>query len=253
MTAPPRLRASGVTKVYADSADSRVEALRGVDIAVAQGEFLAVTGASGCGKSTLLHLLGALDVPTTGEVWLDEEPLSRLSRTQLAAIRNGRIGFVFQAFHLMPALTAYDNIALPAVLCGMRPRSYNGRIAELLDAMGLAAKADRYPSQLSGGEQQRVAIARALVMQPAVLLADEPTGNLDSDSGEQVMALLREQHRDGQTIVMVTHDLKVASHAGRVVHMRDGFITGDTDLTSAGVDLARRLDSLIQFDGDDLS
>jgi len=246
------LRAGGITKVYADSADSRVDALRGVDIEVGAGEFVAVTGPSGCGKSTLLHLLGALDVPTAGEIFLDEQPLSRLSRTELAAIRNARIGFVFQAFHLMPALTAYDNVTLPAVLSGQRTRSYHPRTIELLEAVGLASKADRYPSQLSGGEQQRVAIARALVMQPVVLLADEPTGNLDSDSGAQVMSLLRDRHNEGQTIVMVTHDLKIASHAQRVVFMRDGMISGDAGVEPDAEGVARRLTSLIQFDGDDL-
>ena len=249
---PPRLRTVAVRKVYADSTDTAVDALRGVDLAVAAGEFVAVTGPSGCGKSTLLHLLGGLDVPTSGDVLLNETVLSGLDRTALAAVRNLHVGFVFQAFHLMPALTAYDNVTLPAVLAGRRPREYDDRARELLAAVGLAGKADRYPAQLSGGEQQRVAIARALVMSPSVLLADEPTGNLDSDSGEQIIALLREQHRSGQTIVLVSHDLKVASHAQRVLFMRDGLIVSDTNIEADASGLSR-LDQLIQFDGEELS
>jgi len=250
--ARPRLRTVAVSKVYADSADTAVEALRAVDLTVGAGEFVAVTGPSGCGKSTLLHLLGGLDVPTSGEVLLDQTALSGLDRTALAAVRNQHIGFVFQAFHLMPALSAYDNVTLPAVLAGRRPRDYDNRARELLAAVGLASKGDRYPAQLSGGEQQRVAIARALVMSPSVLLADEPTGNLDSDSGEQIIALLHEQHRSGQTIVLVSHDLKVAGHAQRVLFMRDGQIVSDTNI-SAEADSLGRLDRLIQFDGDELS
>jgi putative ABC transport system ATP-binding protein len=248
--APPRLRAAAVTKTYDDGA-SGVAALRGVDFSVAPGEFVAVTGPSGCGKSTLLHLLGGLDVATAGEVYLDEQPLSALSRTALAAVRNRRVGFVFQAFHLLPALTAYDNVTMPAVLAGERPRTYHDRALSLLDAVGLADKADRLPSQLSGGEQQRVAIARALVMSPTVLLADEPTGNLDSDKGREVLDLLRQRHADGQTIVLVTHDLKIAAYADRVVSMRDGVVVSDADLPKSRDAARRTLARLVQSAADD--
>ena len=253
MTADPRLRAAAVTKVYADAGDTVVEALRGVDLDVAPGEFVAVTGPSGCGKSTLLHLLGGLDVASSGEVYLDKTPLSSLSRTALAAVRNRRVGFVFQAFHLLPAMSAYDNVTLPAVLAGQRPRNYHQRALDLLDAVGLAGKADRLPSQLSGGEQQRVAIARALVLAPAVLLADEPTGNLDTDMGNDVVRLIREQHSAGQTVVLVTHDLKIASHAQRVVFMRDGRVVSDADLPKkTGAAARTTLQRLVQASAEDL-
>jgi len=222
----PRLRAAGVTKTYDDGA-SGVAALRGVDLVVAAGEFVAVTGPSGCGKSTLLHLLGGLDVATSGDVFLDEQPLSALSRTALATLRNRQVGFVFQAFHLLPAMTAYDNVTLPAVLAGERPRAYHERALSLLDAVGLAGKADRLPAQLSGGEQQRVAIARALANQPRILLADEPTGELDARTGREMIELLAQVNRDGTTILVVTHDEKLALAARRVVHMQDGIIVDD--------------------------
>ena len=250
-TGPARLRADGVTKVYADSEDTAVSALRGVDLSVAPGEFVAVTGPSGCGKSTLLHLLGGLDVASSGEVYLDGAALSSLSRTALAGVRNRRVGFVFQAFHLLPAMSAYDNVTLPAVLAGESYRAYHSRAMSLLDAVGLAGKADRLPSQLSGGEQQRVAIARALVMSPAVLLADEPTGNLDSDMGREVIGLIRAQHDAGQTVVLVTHDLKIASHAQRVVFMRDGLVVSDTDLPRSGDAAQATLSRLVQSEGGD--
>ena len=248
--ASPRLRATAVTKTY-DDGDAGVAALRGVDLVVGQGEFVAVTGPSGCGKSTLLHLLGGLDVATTGDVFLDEQALSTLSRTALATLRNRRVGFVFQAFHLLPALSAYDNVTLPAVLAGERPRAYHERALALLDAVGLAGKADRLPSQLSGGEQQRVAIARALVMSPAVLLADEPTGNLDTDMGRDVIDLLRARHADGQTIVLVTHDMKIAACADRVVYMRDGVVVSDADLPKSRDAARRTLARLVQSSADE--
>lgn len=247
-----RLRAEGVTKVYAGADDASAFALRGVDLSVAPGEFVAVTGPSGCGKSTLLHLLGGLDVATSGEVYLDGTALSSLSRTALAGVRNRSVGFVFQAFHLLPAMSAYDNVSLPAVLAGESHRSYDARAMSLLESVGLAGKADRLPNQLSGGEQQRVAIARALVMSPTVLLADEPTGNLDSDMGREVIALIRAQHRAGQTVVVVTHDLKIASHASRVVFMRDGAVVSDTDLPAAGSEVGETLSHLVRSDGEEI-
>jgi putative ABC transport system ATP-binding protein len=215
------------------TAGGEVVALADVDVAVAPGEFVAVMGASGSGKSTLLHLLGGLDRPTTGEVSLDGRRLADLSTKELARVRAERVGFVFQLFNLLPSLTAAENVALPAVIARQRPASYVDRVSELLDAVGLSGKDDRLPSQLSGGEQQRVAIARALMMNPAVLLADEPTGNLDSRSGDEVMAMLARFHREGQTIVLVTHDVKVAGHAQRLLTMEDGHIVDELVLTDS--------------------
>jgi putative ABC transport system ATP-binding protein len=233
-----------VTKRYRDD-ESEVEALAGVDLEVATGEFVAVMGPSGSGKSTLLHLLGALDTPTSGEVFVEGTSLATLNRTKLAALRRNRIGFVFQLFNLIQSLTVFENIALPAIAAGERPASFTGRIDELLEIVGLSGKSSRYPSQLSGGEQQRVAVARALVRRPAVVLADEPTGNLDSKNGEALLDLFVRTHRDGQTIVLVTHDPKVASAADRVLFMRDGRFVEETPLhprRSSVADLVRMED-----------
>jgi len=205
--------------------EARVDAVRGVDLAIGRGEFVAVIGPSGSGKSTLLNLMGALDRPTSGEVLLSGQPLSRCSRKELARVRGLTIGFVFQAFNLVPGISAWDNVALPAVLLRKRPAEYRDEVTRLLDLVGLSSKADRLPGQLSGGEQQRVAFARALVMDPPILLADEPTGNLDSKAGEAIVDLLDASHDAGRTIVLVTHDLRMASRAQRIVHLRDGEIT----------------------------
>ena len=222
-----------------------VDALRGVEITVETGEFVSIMGQSGSGKSTLLHLLGGLDTPSDGDVILEGRTLAGLSRTELAAVRNRRVGFVFQLFNLVPSLTVEENVALPAAIAGVYDRTRRRRVAELLALVGLTDQRDRIPTRLSGGEQQRVAVARALLMEPAVLLADEPTGNLDSANGEAVMALLRDCHRDGQTIVLVTHDLKVAAQAQRLITMRDGQIIDETTLnpTSAGVSTLVRVDN----------
>jgi len=205
--------------------EARVDAVRGVDLAIGRGEFVAVIGPSGSGKSTLLNLMGALDRPTSGEVLLSGQPLSRCSRKELARVRGLTIGFVFQAFNLVPGISAWDNVALPAVLLRKRPAEYRDEVTRLLDLVGLSSKADRLPGQLSGGEQQRVAFARALVMDPPILLADEPTGNLDSKAGDAIVDLLDASHDAGRTIVLVTHDLRMASRAQRIVHLRDGEIT----------------------------
>jgi putative ABC transport system ATP-binding protein len=218
-----------------------VEALRGIDLIVPRGEFLAVMGPSGSGKSTLLHLMGALDSPTSGEVLVEGRALSSLSRRQLADVRGRRVGFVFQAFNLVPGLTVTENVALPAVLARQDASSYGPRVDALLDAVGLNDLADRYPSRLSGGQQQRVAIARGLVMEPAVLLADEPTGNLDSKSGREVQALFERCHEQGQTIVLVTHDVKVASRAERVISLRDGRIVDELHPRRSGPRALSRL------------
>ena len=224
MTLAVELR--GVRRTFRTE-DVAVEALQGVDLQVPKGEFLAVMGPSGSGKSTLLHLIGGLDRPTDGEVLVGGQPLAELSRRQLAEVRGHQVGFVFQAFNLVPGLTVAENVALPAVLARRRSSNYEPRVAQLLNTVGLEDVARRYPSQLSGGQQQRVAIARALVMEPDVLLADEPTGNLDTRSGKDVLGLFGRCHEDGQTIVLVTHDVKVASRAERVIHLRDGRITDE--------------------------
>ncbi len=208
--------------------EARVDAVQGIDLVIERGEFLAIVGPSGSGKSTLLNLIGALDQPTAGEVVLQGRSLAQRSRTELAHVRSATVGFVFQAFNLVPGISAAENVALPAVLARRRPSEYRDDVARLLDLVGLAAKADRLPGQLSGGEQQRVAIARALVMDPPVLLADEPTGNLDSKAGDGIIELLEASHHAGRTIVLVTHDMRLASRAGRIVHLRDGVITNET-------------------------
>jgi putative ABC transport system ATP-binding protein len=226
------IEARGVTRVHGDG-EAAVAALRDVDLAVAHGEFVAITGPSGCGKSTLLNLLGGLDRPTAGEIRLHGERTDDASEARKARLRRGDIGFVFQFFNLIANLTVADNVELPALLAGVPAREAARRRGELLQRLGLEEAAGRIPGALSGGQQQRVAIARALVNRPSVLLADEPTGNLDSTSAREVMGVLRERHDEGQTIVLVTHDLRVASTADRVVTMRDGEITGEADVASA--------------------
>jgi len=220
------LEALGVTKEYS-SDDVTVTALRGVELTVAAGEFVAVMGPSGCGKSTLLHLLGGLDTPTAGEIVLEGRTLASLSDRELTLVRRHRVGFVFQFFNLVPVLTAAENIALPAVIDGRNGAARDERLTELLQSLRLDAVADKVPSRLSGGEQQRVAIARAMFNRPAVLLADEPTGNLDRRSSEEVMDVFAACHADGQTIVLVTHDPIVAARASRVVFLRDGRLVGE--------------------------
>jgi putative ABC transport system ATP-binding protein len=196
--------------------------LRGVDIAVARGEFLAITGPSGSGKSTLLHVLGGLDRPDAGEVRLEGRPISSLSDEELAIVRRRRLGFVLQFFNLLPTLTATENAAFPLMLDGV-PEAFDRARASLAE-VGLADRAEHRPSQLSGGEQQRVALARALAAQPAVVMADEPTGNLDSLTGDDILKLLRRTADAGQTIVLVTHDAKAAAFADRIVRIVDGTI-----------------------------
>jgi putative ABC transport system ATP-binding protein len=214
----------GLTKVFApESGEARVEALRGIDLEISRGEFVSVMGPSGSGKSTLLHLVGGLDLPTTGAVLLDGIDLASLSDDALTLLRRRRIGFVFQAFNLIDVLTAEENVALPLLIDGVAEAEAHGRAAEALEQVGIGQRRGHWPSKLSGGEQQRVAIARALVTRPLLLLADEPTGNLDSASGEQVMALLRRLvDEQGQTILMVTHDARQAACADRLVRLRDG-------------------------------
>ncbi len=227
------IEAKNVWKSYKSDGTS-VHALAGVDLDVAEGEFVAVMGPSGSGKSTLLHIVGGLDSPDEGRVTIDGQDLSGLSRKELATIRRRHLGFVFQFFNLVPVLTVEENVALPAALDDVRESEYAEHLTELLETFGIEEQRDKLPAQLSGGEQQRVAIARALINHPAVLLADEPTGNLDRGSGSDVMALLRKLHKDGQTIVVVTHDPSVASFAQRVVFMRDGELVDEARLRTPG-------------------
>lgn len=203
-------------------------ALGGVDLRVGRGELVALTGPSGSGKSTLLHLAGALDLPTRGEVVVDGTSVASLDAAGRARLRNHTIGFVFQAFHLAPGLTVAENVALPAILAKRRAPEIRERVDGLLDLVDLTSKAHRRPSQLSGGEQQRAAVARALVMDPAIVLADEPTGNLDSAAGALVVDLLLAAHDAGRTVVIATHDLRLAARAQRVVHLRDGRLVHET-------------------------
>ena len=227
------LRARGLRKDYGNG-EALVRAVDEVDLDVAAGETLAVMGPSGCGKSTLLHLLGGLDRPSAGELWLNDRRTDRLSERALAGLRRQEIGFVFQAFHLMDELTARENVELPALLAGRSPRQARRRALVLLDQVGLADRAGHLPSALSGGQRQRVAIARALINDPLVVLADEPTGNLDSAATLDVLRLFDQLHASGLTLVIVTHDERVAATADRLVSMRDGALVDETKLTGGG-------------------
>jgi putative ABC transport system ATP-binding protein len=226
------LRACGLRKDYGKG-EGLVRAVADVDLEIARGEAVAVRGASGCGKSTLLHLLGGLDRPTAGELWLNGRRIDQLSERALAQLRRHEVGFVFQAFHLMDELTAQENIELPALLAGRSPREARRRARQLLDQVGLADRADHLPSALSGGQRQRVAIARALANEPAVVLADEPTGNLDSAGTLEVLRLFGTLHEDGLTLVVVTHNERIAASANRQVSMRDGAFVGETLVTDS--------------------
>ncbi|MEV0270691.1 ABC transporter ATP-binding protein [Hamadaea sp. NPDC050747] len=248
--ATPMLRAVGLSKVYGED-ESLVRAVDEVDLEVPAGQTLAVIGASGCGKSTLLQLLGGLDRPSDGEVWLGGRRIDHFGERALARLRRTAIGFVFQAYHLMDELTAAENVQLPALLAGVSPRTARRRAAALLDRVGLADRARRLPSELSGGQRQRVAIARALVNEPMVVFADEPTGNLDSAATHEILRLFAGLRAQGQTLVLVTHDERVAATADRVVSMRDGMVTSDTGhpagsgRPSGGV----RLGTLLSWEG----
>ncbi len=223
----PLVELHDISKVYRVGAIA-VPALRGVSLAVERGEFVAIMGASGSGKSTLMHIIGCLDRPTAGRYLLEGREVGGLSRDALAAIRNRRIGFVFQSFHLLPRATALANVELPLLYNGCAPAERRRRAAEALETVGLAGREDHRPNQLSGGEQQRVAIARALVGGPTLLLADEPTGNLDSRRSLEIVGMLQRLNRGrGLTVIVVTHEPDIAAFAGRILQCRDGRIVGD--------------------------
>jgi putative ABC transport system ATP-binding protein len=234
----PIVRATGLCKVYGKD-EGLVRAVDDVDLEVAPGEALAIMGPSGCGKSTLLHLMGGLDRPTAGELWLAGRRVDRLSERGLADFRRHGVGFVFQAFHLMEELTAQENVELPALLAGRSPRQARRRARQLLDQVGLSERAGYLPPALSGGQRQRVAIARALANEPQIVLADEPTGNLDSAATLEVLRLFEGLRTAGLTLVVVTHDERIAATADRTISMRDGAFVDETRLAGGpGVNLS---------------
>ena len=221
----------GIKKVfYTDEVETH--ALSDIHLEIRKGEYVAIAGPSGCGKTTLLSILGLLDSPTEGNYTLDGQPVSRLSASERARVRNRQIGFIFQAFNLIGDLTVYENVELPLTYRGMAAEDRRKRVQAALERVGMSHRMKHFPAQLSGGQQQRVAVARAVAGDPAILLADEPTGNLDSTNGEAVMELLRELHQSGATICMVTHDARYARHAERSVHLFDGKVVEERQLTA---------------------
>jgi putative ABC transport system ATP-binding protein len=215
-----------LTREY-DMGSELVRALRGVSVQIRQNEYVAVMGPSGSGKSTLMNLVGCLDTPTSGEYWLNGQKVSDLADDELARIRNKEIGFVFQTFNLLPRADALHNVELPLIYAGVAARQRRDRAAQALQRVGLGDRMEHKPNELSGGQRQRVAIARALVNEPSILLADEPTGNLDSTTSTEIMGVFAELHRQGQTVVMVTHEHDIAAHAARVITLRDGLVATD--------------------------
>ena len=222
----PIIRMEQIRKVY-KTGKVAVEALKGIDLSVQKGEFVAIVGPSGSGKSTLMNLIGCLDTPSDGIYELGGERIANMSRDQLADVRNRRIGFIFQNFNLLPHITAFENVELPMLYGGVARSERQDRTRELLERVGLGDRLDHKPTELSGGQMQRVAIARALSMQPDILLADEPTGNLDTSSGTDIMGVFEELWKTGRTLVIITHDMALARRAGRVVEIRDGKIVRD--------------------------
>ena len=212
-----------IVKEY-DMGGERLRVLKGIDLDADKGEFLSILGPSGSGKSTLMNVIGCLDTPTSGEYWLDGEDICRMNQHQLAQLRCHEIGFIFQSFQLLPRMNALQNVELPLIYAGLSARERREAAEMQLIHVGLKDRMDHYPNQLSGGQQQRVAIARALASDPSILLADEPTGALDQKTGIQVMDLFHKLHDEGRTIIMITHDLNIAKHAGRIVHIRDGML-----------------------------
>ena len=227
MSREPLIRVSGLTREYEMGAET-VYALQGVDMAIRPNEYVAIMGPSGSGKSTLMNLIGCLDSPTSGEYWLNGMEVSRMSDDELARVRNREIGFVFQTFNLLPRASALHNVELPLIYAGVSGKERRQHAARALERVGLADRMLHKPNELSGGQRQRVAIARALVNDPSILLADEPTGNLDSGTSSEIMAVFEELYRQGQTVVMVTHEADIAEHARRVVTLLDGVVHSDT-------------------------
>lgn len=229
----PLIKLEGITKVFhADEVETH--ALADVSLEIQRGEYVSIAGPSGCGKSTLLSLIGLLDTPTKGEYWLDGKSVAHLTASEQARLRNCEIGFIFQAFNLIGDLSVYENVELPLTYRGMISSERKKRVEHALERVGLTPRMRHYPSQLSGGQQQRVAVARALAGEPFILLADEPTGNLDSKSGESVMELLRDLHQEGATICLVTHDQHYSEFAERTIHLLDGRVVEQTATGKAG-------------------
>jgi putative ABC transport system ATP-binding protein len=222
------IRVENLHKVFITE-EVETHALAGIHLNIAQGEYVSIAGPSGCGKSTLMAILGLLDSPTEGEYWLSGKPVATLSASQRARIRNRQVGFIFQSFNLIGDLTVHENVELPLTYRGMPSSERKQRVHEALERVGMSHRMKHYPAQLSGGQQQRVAVARAVVGRPSIVLADEPTGNLDSNNGEAVMGLLAELHREGATICMVTHDPRYARNAQRTVHLFDGRIVEEEE------------------------
>ena len=220
------IEAKNISKIYPRGEAGSVQALKAISFQIAPGDFVAVRGASGSGKSTLLNILGCLDQPSSGSYWLDAEDVSTYSDKQLSRIRNAKIGFIFQSFNLLPRTTALENVEIPMVYGD--GNVHRARALSALERVGLASRAHHFPTELSGGEQQRVAVARALINTPALILADEPTGNLDLNAGREVMSLLQELHREGRTILLVTHDDAIAAYASREITLRDGEIVSNS-------------------------
>ena len=227
----PIIDMTAIRKTY-DTGKIKVEALKEIDLTVAPGEFVAIVGPSGSGKSTLMNLIGCLDTPTAGSYRLGGEDVSKLDRDQLADVRNRRVGFVFQGFNLLPQISAFENVEMPLVFGGVSVRERRERTAELLERVGLGDRMDHKPTELSGGQMQRVAIARALAMRPDVVVADEPTGNLDTTAGGDIMQLFTDLWQQGRTMIVITHDMTLARRASRVVEVRDGRIISDGEVAA---------------------
>ena len=221
-TSPPVIETRGLRKVYSEGSEAEVVALKGVDLVISRGDFVAIMGPSGSGKSTLMNLIGCLDTPTDGLYACDGIDVATLDAEELATLRREKIGFVFQGFHLLPRMSALDNVAMPLGYARITPHERRARAQAALAAVGLGERGHHRPNELSGGQQQRVAIARALINQPPILLADEPTGALDSKTGEEILSLFKQLRDDGHTVVLITHDQEVAEHADRIFVMRDG-------------------------------
>ncbi len=226
------IRLQGIVKQY-QMGDQTVHALRGIDLDIQRNEMVAFIGASGSGKSTMMNIIGCLDRPSSGEYWLNGREVAAMNGDELAHVRNQEIGFIFQSFHLLPRASALDNVAQPLIYRGIALRERLALAAQALDRVGLGPRKHHRPNELSGGQRQRVAIARALVGNPSILLADEPTGNLDSSTSEEIMGLIRELHAGGQTVVIVTHEPEIAEQCGRVVRLRDGQVMSDTAVSGA--------------------